>query len=77
MHTPVLENPLTELQMELLELFARKVSEEDLKQLRLLFSNYFAQKAMNEMEKVWKEKGYTEETEKEWLKEHMRAPYKR
>lgn len=77
MHTPVLENPLTELQKELLELFARKISDEDLKQLKLLFSNYFAQKAMNEMEKAWKEKGYNEETEKKWLNEHMRTPYKR
>ncbi|HFA50757.1 MAG TPA: hypothetical protein ENJ95_17250 [Bacteroidetes bacterium] len=77
MNSPVLKNPLTELQMELLELFARKVSNEDLKQLRLLFSNYFAQKAMSEMEKVWEERGHTEETEKEWLKEHMRTPYKR
>jgi hypothetical protein len=77
MHAPVLEKPLTELQMDLLELFARQVSEEDLKHLRLMFSNYFAQKATGEMERVWKERGYTEETEKQWLNEHMRTPYKR
>lgn len=77
MQTPVLEQPLTELQMELLELFARQISDEDLKQLRLMFSTYFANKAMGEMEKVWIERGYDEQTEKEWLNEHMRTPYKR
>jgi len=77
MQTPVLEQPLTELQMELLELFARQISEEDLKQLRVMFSTYFANKAMGEMEKSWKERGYDEQTEKEWLNEHIRTPYKR
>ena len=65
MHAPVLEKPLNELQLKLLELFARQVSEEDLKQLQLMFSNYFAQKAMSEMEQGWKKRGYTEETEKQ------------
>ena len=70
MPTPVLEKPLNELQMELLELlFARQISEEDLKQLKLIISNYFAQKATSEMERAWKERGYTEETEKQWLDE--------
>jgi len=77
MGAAVIEKPLNELQIGLLELFARQVSEEDLKQLKLLFSNYFAQKAMGEMEAVWKEKGFNEETEKQWLNEHMRTPYQR
>lgn len=77
MSTAVLEKPLNALQMDLLELFARQVSDADLKQLKLMFSSYFAQKAMDEMEQVWKEKGYDEATEKQWLNEHMRTPYNR
>ncbi len=77
MSSAVLEKPLNELQIDLLELFAREIPDEDLKQLKLLFSNYFAQKAMDEMDRVWKEKGYNDTTEKQWLNEHMRTPYQR
>ncbi len=77
MHAPVLEQPLNELQLELLELFARQISQEDLIEIKSLLSNYFAEKAMKEMEQEWKDKGYTEETEKQWLNEHMRTPYER
>lgn len=37
----------------------------------------FANKAMGEMEEVWKERGYDEKTEKDWLHEHMRTSYER
>lgn len=77
MHTPVLSQPLNELQMELLELFARQISDEELMDIKTMLSNYFAEKAMKEMEQEWKAKGYTEETEKHWLSEHMRTPYQR
>jgi hypothetical protein len=77
MHTPVLSQPLNELQMELLELFARQISDEELMEIKTMLSNYFAEKAMKEMEQEWKGKGYTQETEKQWLSEHLRTPYQR
>lgn len=77
MNAAVLEQPLNELQLDLLELFARQVSEEDLKQLRQLFSTYFAEKAMKEMEKALNDKGFNQSTENTWLNEHMRTPYHR
>lgn len=77
MNAAVLEQPLNELQLDLLELFARQVSEEDLTQLRQLFSNYFAEKAMLEMGKAMNKNGFDETHEKAWLNEHMRTPYHR
>ncbi len=77
MHTPVLEQPLNELQMELLELFARQISQEELLEIKTLLSQYFAEKAMKEMDREWKEKGFNKETEEQWLNDHLRTPYKR
>lgn len=53
--------PLSELQLELLKLFAMRVSDEDLQEIRRLLSNYFMQKAIDEATKVWEEKSYTAE----------------
>lgn len=52
--------PLTNLQRELLQLFAREVSEEDLRQIRQLLARYFAEKAMDLADEVWEEKQWTD-----------------
>lgn len=53
--------PLSELQLELLKLFAMGVSEEEMQEIRRLLSNYFMQKAIDEATQVWEEKGYSAE----------------
>lgn len=45
--------PLTNLQLELLKVFSRPVPDEDLKAIRQLLSNYFAQKAALIADDVW------------------------
>ena len=72
----VVEGKITNLQQELMKIFSIQMTEQELLEIRNLLGNYFAQKVDEEMEKVWKERGYSEETIKGWLNEHMRTPYK-
>ncbi len=67
-------NRLTNLQLELLKLFNYNLSQSQLQEVKELLSRYFADKATNEMDKIWEAKGLTNETMDSWLNEHMRAP---
>ena len=63
----VIDKPLTNLQLELLKLYSFDLSEEQLLEVKRLLANYFADKATDEMDKLWEEKGWTDETMDEWL----------
>lgn len=61
-------NPnLSNLQIELLKLFSIDVPDQDLIAIKRLLVNYFADKASDEMDKLWDEKGGTEKTMEEWV----------
>lgn len=47
--------PLNNLQLELLKLYANNVSAEQLLEIKLLLGKYFAQRATDALEEVWKE----------------------
>lgn len=64
------------LQLELLKLYAHNVSDSELRDIKKMLAEYFARKADEEMDKLWEEKGWDESTIKKWKKEHMRTPYK-
>lgn len=61
------KNKLTNLQLELLKLFQFELDSEQLVEIRNLLSRYFADRATNEMDKLWEEKGWTNETMEQWL----------
>ena len=65
--------PLSNLQLTLLNLYASNVPEEDLKAIQRLIARYFAEKATELANQDYEEKGYTAEA---FLKEHIRTPYK-
>jgi hypothetical protein len=67
---------LTNLQLELVKLFSYKIAESQVLEIKQLLSNYFADKATEEMDRLWDENNWTEETMKEWSNEHLRTPYK-
>ena len=71
---PVLETPssFSNLQKELLKLYAAGVSDEDLLQIRLLIGNYFAEKATKSMDDFLKEKNISIEEYNNWEHEHNR-----
>jgi hypothetical protein len=67
---------LTNLQLELLQIFKYEIEEAQLLEIRDLLASYFAEKATQEMDKLWNEQGWSEETMEQWSKEHMRTEYK-
>ena len=67
---------LTILQLELVKLFSYKVAENQVLEIKQLLSTYFADKATEEMDKLWEENNWSEETMKDWSNEHLRTPYK-
>ena len=67
--------PLTNLQLELLKLFSRNVSENELLEIKKIIARYFAEKVMNEVDKAWSQKGLTEIDAEALAHQHLRVPY--
>ena len=57
---------LSNLQLELLKLYAMGVSDEELRDIKRMLAKYFMEKAMDEADKIWDERGYTNELMEEW-----------
>lgn len=71
-----LNRPLSNMQLELLKLFSRDIAEEDLKAIKMLIVEYLSDKLDRQTDKVWEEKGWTEEDMEKLLNTHMRTPYR-
>lgn len=56
-----LKTPFNKAQLELLKLFSRVNDEEELMEIKRLISRYYAEKAMDKIDKLWEERGYTQE----------------
>ncbi len=65
---------LTNLQLELLQTFSYSLPEEQLIEVRQLLAQYFLDKADAEMDKLWQEKGWDENTIEMWARGHERMP---
>ena len=57
----------TNLQLEVLKLFGRNVSDNELLDIKRLIGQYFAEKASDRADRIAEEKGYTNETFENWL----------
>jgi hypothetical protein len=64
--------PLTNLQMELLKIFAMNVDEEDLFKIKYIIANYLAEKAHHSAYNGSKPMGYSQEDLDKWLHEEKR-----
>ena len=64
---------LSNLQMELLKLYPYTVSAEELTEIRQLLAGYFAHKIDREMDQLWQQKGWNDQTIEQWKTEHMRS----
>ncbi|MEO8150501.1 MAG: hypothetical protein ABI723_22915 [Bacteroidia bacterium] len=71
------QKPLSNLQLELLKLYSRNISENDLQAIQKMLGSYFANKAMDATDKVWDEKGWTDDDALKMVNQKMRTPYKR
>ena len=64
---PALTPPLTNVQRELLSLFAKNIPEDHLVELRTTIARFLLEKAMDKADVIWDERGYTAETMQELL----------
>jgi len=67
---------LTNAQMELLNWFKLDMTDEDVKELRQILIQHYADKITKDVDEVFKERGWGPEKNEEWLNTHMRTPYK-
>jgi hypothetical protein len=64
--------PLSNVQMELLKMYATDVPDEQLAELKAVIADFFAAKAVQAANKVWQEKNYSAATMDEWLNKDVR-----
>lgn len=64
---------LSNIQKELLKLYANNISEQELLDIRLLLSQYFAEKTTGELDKFLDEHKIGEDTLIKWSHEHHRS----
>jgi hypothetical protein len=69
MAAPVLSN----LQKELLKLYSTEIPDSQLQEIKFLLSNYFANKASDEMDRLWDENKWIDQTMNQWANEHNRV----
>jgi hypothetical protein len=65
--------PMSNLQLELLKLYANRIDDQKLLEIKLLLGNYFAQKATEAMDTVWEQQQLTEQDMVNWTTEHHRG----
>jgi len=63
-----LTKPLTNLQITLLKIYSFDIEEKQLLEIKDVLSRYFAEKATEEMDRLWEERGWTNDTMNEWLR---------
>jgi len=66
---------LSNLQLELLKVFSYQLDSKQLVDIKDLLTKYFAKQATQEIDKLWEENNWDNETMTEWTNEHLRTPY--
>ena len=61
--------PLSNVQMELLKLYSTNLSDEDLKELKVILAQFYAEKSIKLADAIWEERGLTDEDMDKWLNE--------
>jgi len=60
---------LTNVQLELLKLFQYNLPDKQLAEIKNMLAKYFAKSATAEMDKLWDENGWDNETVRDWATE--------
>ena len=63
-----LQQPLSNVQLELLKVYASGVPDEWLVDIKEMIARYMLAKARDEADKVWIKKGYSDKTTEKWPK---------
>lgn len=67
---------LSNVQKELLKLYAHNVSDEQLRSIKQMLADFFAKEIDRQMAELWKENSWGEEKIETWKTGHYRTPYK-
>jgi hypothetical protein len=62
--------PFSNIQRELLRLFAQNIPEKQLLEIKELIARYLIEQAIADADTVWDSRGYTEATANEWARTH-------
>ena len=71
-----IKQPFTNVQLELLKVFSRNLSDEDLLDLKDVLAAFFAERLVNRANKVWDENGWTNDDVNQMLNTKMRKSKK-
>ncbi|MBB3836199.1 hypothetical protein FHS57_000181 [Runella defluvii] len=63
---------LSNIQLELLRVYSRHVSDEDMVAIQKMLATYFSEKAIHLADEVWDKNGWKAEDTGAFLKEHNR-----
>ena len=66
---------LHQAKMDLLRVVDRIKTVDEILVIRNVLANYYAQKAEEEMDRLWENGTINEQVIEQWGKEHMRTPY--
>lgn len=61
--------PLSNIQVELLQLYSEGIPDEYLTELKDLIAKFLFEKARNQADKIWEQKKYNQNTLNQWLNE--------
>jgi hypothetical protein len=59
--------PLSNLQLELLHLYETGISDKHLLELKEVIAKFLFEKAFDQADEIWEEKGYNSDTIQDWL----------
>lgn len=63
---------LSNIQLELLKLYANNLPDDQVFEIKLLLGQYFAKKATEAMDSIWEQKGLTAQDMTKWANQHDR-----
>lgn len=67
------QEDVDQLAREVNKIFSVQLEEKQLHEIRAILARYFADKVTEEMDRLWNDRGWTQETMREWANEHMRT----
>lgn len=68
-------NKLTNLQLEILKAFSFDLNENQILEIRSLLANYFDEQTSKEVDLLWENSDFNNETMEKWAAEHLRTSY--
>ncbi|MCU0468783.1 MAG: hypothetical protein MUF58_09290 [Arcicella sp.] len=64
--------PLSNVQVELLKLYSTNLQDSELEDLKLTLAKFYAKRSIKSANKIWDERGLTNEDMNQWLNEDLK-----